>query len=384
MKPDYLPYIVTELYCIVFTVTILHWLGKDRSPERGIPELKKMICAFLVMLVTDLIWPLDEGGYCNPPDILYVIINSVCNLSVGFGCYYWYCFVDRRLLPVHHDGRKDNLIRIPLIAVGVLYFLTVFTGCVISVDAGGHFTTGPLFWITCVIDYLYLMIPMGRCVIRAVRTKSKRDRREFVSYVLYMIVPLAVGFFEDSFPTVPILELNIFMVILLLLLTIHLDSIRQIAEKDRELTDSRVSIMLSQIQPHFLYNALAVIQDMCHGKAPEAEETTIEFAEFLRANMDSLKQREPIPFMRELQHTQNYLNLERKRFGGLLQVEYDIRATGFTVPALTLQPIVENAVRYGVMQREDGGTVFISSAETETEYTVTVKDNGVGFDIMAK
>lgn len=122
---------------------------------------------------------------------------------------------------------------------------------------------------------------------------------------------------------------------------------------------------------------------MCHGKAPDAEEATIEFAHFLRGNLDSLSQNEPILFSQELGHTKNYLALEEKRFGpDILHIEYAIETEDFLVPALTLQPIVENAVRYGVMQREDGGTVKITAFENDNAYFVTVEDDGAGFDIM--
>lgn len=140
--------------------------------------------------------------------------------------------------------------------------------------------------------------------------------------------------------------------------------------------------MLSQIQPHFLYNALAVIQDMCHGKAPEAEQATVEFSEFLRGNLDSLRADSPIPFTQELRHTKCYLSLEKKRFGENLKVEYDIGIDDFCIPALSLQPIVENAVRYGVMKRVNGGTVKIMTRETEAAYILQVIDDGIGFDPM--
>ena len=155
---------------------------------------------------------------------------------------------------------------------------------------------------------------------------------------------------------------------------------RLVAEKENLLMQSRVSIMLSQIQPHFLYNALSAIQYMCHGKAPEAEQATIQFAEFLRGNLDSLQADAPIPFRQELKHTQNYLWLEKQRFEDDLRVEYDIQAEDFNIPALTLQPIVENAVRYGVMKKEYGGTVHIASRETPDAFVVTVSDDGAGFD----
>ena len=109
-----------------------------------------------------------------------------------------------------------------------------------------------------------------------------------------------------------------------------------------------------------------------------------EFANFLRGNMDSLTMDKTISFEQELNHTKHYLALEKLRFQDALNIEYDIKTTLFRLPTLTLQPIVENAVRYGVTKRENGGTVKISTEETDTDFVITVVDDGVGFDIMEK
>lgn len=139
-------------------------------------------------------------------------------------------------------------------------------------------------------------------------------------------------------------------------------------------------LMLSQIQPHFLYNTLSVIADLCHGAALETEAATIEFAEYLRGKLDSIKAEKPIAFAKELQHAKTYLALEKRRFDERLKVQWDIRDTLFRTPALTLQPIGENAVKYGVTKRIQGGTIWISSWETEESHVISVRDNGVGFD----
>jgi len=156
---------------------------------------------------------------------------------------------------------------------------------------------------------------------------------------------------------------------------------KQIDELENELIQNQISIMLSQIQPHFLYNSLTAIRELCLIDPKKAYETVDEFSTYLRGNLDSLSIKKPIPFEKELSHVKTYLSLEKKRFGDNLNIVYDINAFYFTIPALTLQPIVENAVRHGVTKREDGGTVTISTDETETVAIITVKDDGVGFDI---
>ena len=159
---------------------------------------------------------------------------------------------------------------------------------------------------------------------------------------------------------------------------------KQIDDLENELMQNQISIMLSQIQPHFLYNSLTAIRELCLIDPEKAYETIDEFSTYLRGNLDSLTIKKPVPFEKELSHVKTYLSLEKKRFGNNLTIIYEINAFYFTIPALTLQPIVENAVRHGVTKREDGGTVTITTEETETEAIITVKDDGIGFDMNNK
>lgn len=147
-----------------------------------------------------------------------------------------------------------------------------------------------------------------------------------------------------------------------------------------ELLKSRVTIMISQIQPHFLYNSLTSIAQLCEKDPKRAKTATIDFANYLRGNMNSIKDEHPVPFETELSHLKTYLSLEKMRFGDDLNIVYDIGVTDFTIPSLTVQPLVENAVKHGVGMKEDGGTVTISTKEYDDRYEVVVSDDGVGFD----
>jgi len=151
-------------------------------------------------------------------------------------------------------------------------------------------------------------------------------------------------------------------------------------QTERKLSESRISIMLSQIQPHFLYNALAVISRLCDKDPAEAKKATISFSNYLRANMNLLERTEPIPFENELNHTIGFMNLEKAMYGEALNVIYDIQTKNFTLPALTMQPIVENSVKHGIGKKEGGGTITISTKETDNDYLVIVSDDGVGFE----
>ena len=152
----------------------------------------------------------------------------------------------------------------------------------------------------------------------------------------------------------------------------------------KELYEAKVSVMVSQIQPHFMYNALSSIAMLCKINPDTAYNATITFSDYLRGNMDSLKQKNPVPFETELEHLKKYLYIEQLRFGKKLNIEYDIQTTDFVLPQLSIQPLVENAVKHGVGMKKKGGTVKIATEENDDFYMVIISDDGVGFDTEQK
>ena len=148
---------------------------------------------------------------------------------------------------------------------------------------------------------------------------------------------------------------------------------------EAELKESRISIMLSQIQPHFIYNTLGTIERMCLKDPQKAFELVRNFSLYLRGNFSELDSVAPIRFEEELKHIEYYVNIEKVRFPDM-RIEYNVEATEFVLPALSVQPLVENAIKHGLMRLESGGTVLIRSYETETHFCVAVSDDGVGFD----
>jgi len=153
---------------------------------------------------------------------------------------------------------------------------------------------------------------------------------------------------------------------------------------EKDIQQNKIAIMLSQIQPHFLYNSLSVIRQLCKTNPNTAEETVLEFSNYLRHNMDSLTQKELIPFKLEMQHVQVYLALEKKRLGDMLNIVYEINIDNFMLPALVLQPIVENAVNHGITKNAEGGTIKIKTEKIKDTIVITVTDDGRGFNTVSE
>ena len=146
------------------------------------------------------------------------------------------------------------------------------------------------------------------------------------------------------------------------------------------LQESQISIMLSQIQPHFLYNTLNSIYQLCETNPMRARSMVNSFSEYLRNNLSSLEESGLIAFETELEHIKTYLDIEKVRFEDTLEIEYDIKCEEFSLPVLTVQPIVENAVKHGTSKKRGGGTVTISTEEDKESYIIKVSDTGCGFD----
>lgn len=150
--------------------------------------------------------------------------------------------------------------------------------------------------------------------------------------------------------------------------------------QEAEIEKSQNAVLRSQIQPHFLFNSLTAIAQLCEKDPALAKQATITFSEYYRGNLRAINHAEPIPFAQELEHLKMYLFIEQLRFGDSLNVVFDIETTDFQIPALTIQPLVENAVKHGVGAKEEGGTVTICVRDLADSVSIRISDDGVGFD----
>ena len=148
---------------------------------------------------------------------------------------------------------------------------------------------------------------------------------------------------------------------------------------DAKLTESRVSTMMSQIRPHFIYNTLGSIEQLCSIDPAKAGELVHNFAKYLRGNFGELDNPKPILMSQEMEHVRHYISIENVRFPDMT-FSFEMKSDDFHIPALTIQPIVENAIKHGLMKLSKGGTIRVVSYETDTNYCVSVVDDGVGFN----
>ncbi len=146
------------------------------------------------------------------------------------------------------------------------------------------------------------------------------------------------------------------------------------------LQESQLELMMGQIQPHFIFNTLSSIRTLVKVDPDVAYKMLYDFSNYLRANVDNVTNMEGIKFAAEVNHIKSYVNIEKVRFGDRLNVEYEIGEDDFMVPPLSIQPLVENAIKHGAVKKIEGGDVYLRSYKTDTHNIVEVEDTGIGFN----
>lgn len=369
--------IAIEITCLLFSsVLLVSMLITGAHKTRLTRILAWMLVANCGALLFDAAAWAFAGRmepYVHP---LLVALNlaayTTSYIQMALASYYVVTYIS-----VRRPGAGKPFLRVFFAFSAALLGLVVvsqFNGAVYHINAANLFVVGPLyslsFWLA-----IALMVSLAGLVLRH---RKSFEGRDFIIILLFPLSTIAANFAEMLFVDLMFVYVMTAITLMLLFMTVQYQQEKRAAERENQ---AKISIMLSQIQPHFVYNTLSTITYLCERDgAMQAGKTVHEFSEYLRGNMNALSYKCPIPFAKELEHTQLYLSLEQQQYENRLEVELDIRATNFAIPALTLQPIVENAVKHGTGKRDEGGRVTLRSTEEETHWRVTVTDNGVGFD----
>ena len=167
--------------------------------------------------------------------------------------------------------------------------------------------------------------------------------------------------------------------IILVELYLMAELIRRYQEQKEEAVRQRTRAAVLQMRPHFIYNTLMSIYYLCAADHQKAQQVILDFSRYLQGSFTAIANEGTIPFSEELEHTRAYLAVEQARFQGQLFVEFDTPNTFFRIPSLTLQPIVENAVKHGVDPDLEPLYVSVATEETDRGVRITVEDTGPGF-----
>ena len=383
------PNVCLLLFASLVTLVLLVGSATDRTRNRQFMKffISLLIAAFLMLIGEAGLWYFL--GSAEHLGLLKLCAFMSFGLGAALNDLYVYCLVAFVRERAQVSRKYADAIAFICGAFIVLVFISVFNGMFFYFDEKGMYHDGPMYFLVDAVDVLTLLSEMLMVIFYGRYLKTK-GILTLISFSLFPIIAMFALPYWNPTPLYLATTLSLILIYILFHgeLTRQLaenefklaEKERELAESERELAESRISIMLSQLQPHFLFNVLNSIYYLCGSNPAAAQQTIDKFSDYLRNNMDSLEQRRLIPFEKEYEHIKTYLDLEKIRFGDTLKIVYDVETTNFKVPPLTVQPLVENAVKHGVTKKRGGGTVTMSTRETKSAYVVTVTDTGKGFD----
>ena len=376
MPSLHLPYvnIALDTFALFVTLIILVACANEYSSKRiGSKHFLVFQISIAVALVADIVAWLGEG---HPSlAIITMVSNTVmacaCRVAIiGFMAYLIASLYanSRAATCILHIFRGLCGLSI-MFCIGNAFFEYAF-----YVNEQGHYEhTGNE--VMGLVYLLYPILAFFALVLMALFAKSSARISRWAFFV-YTLFPAAGVVVDYTFHGISLTCTGFVVSILVIYTNIYLT-------RQKELEAQRNALMLSQINPHFVYNTLSTIAAMCDVSPKQAKYLTIDFAQYLRKNINSLTSDALIPFDHELEHVECYLKIEKARFREKLNVIYSIGCKEFFVPPLTVQPLVENAIKHGVTKKASGGTIKICTYDEDTNYVIEIIDDGVGFDTEA-
>ena len=278
------------------------------------------------------------------------------------------------------ENRKHSLLFIIVAALlSVHIILTIiaqFTDIFYCVTADNEFIRGPLWWLWPTPLVLIMILNITGMFKR----RNKLSKKRLIALLIYLL-PMSAAIITHMFISVELFV--IFGMALLAMIMFGLilsDNIEQYTRQQQEIARERTHALMLQIRPHFVYNTLTSIYCMIEDNPAKAKEVTGEFTNYLRSNFTAIAQDTPIPFTKELEHSKAYLAVEQARFEGQIFYEFDTPVINFRLPALTLQPIVENAVKHGLDPELDPLHIYVKTRQTNSGIEIIIENDGPDFN----
>ena len=366
--------IALDTFALMVTLIILVVCVSEFSSKKvGSKHFLMLQSATLVALVADMLGWIGEGrpSFAAMTVAANTVASCACQIAIlGFMGYL--------ITSLYANSRAAtcilNIFRV-FCAFSLLFCIgNAFFGYAFALDGDGHWhrseNIGP--------SLLYLAFPIlsfFAVILLAFLAKSSAKVNRFAFFV-YTLFPVAGLILDYTFHGISLTYAGFTLSILIIYTSIYLT-------RQKQLEAQRNALMLSQINPHFVYNTLSTIAAMCDTSPKQAKYLTIDFSQYLRRNIGTLTSEELIPFEQEMEHVMCYLKIEKARFRERLNFNCSIQCKDFCVPPLTVQPLVENAIKHGVTKRAEGGLVKISTYDADTHYVIEIIDDGVGFDAEA-
>ena len=280
------------------------------------------------------------------------------------------------------DVKHKFLIFIPQLINIIINVLDLFGTRLIYYYYEDHgYEGGPLNFLPFAVEIFYVVL-IGVYSVRILNGKNK-SKGIIMAFCMVTIIfaQFLTNFDMPSIYLPTIIAIEILVYYFYIAAIQYNENKNALVESELALEGNRNNLLLAQIKPHFINSNLAVIRSLCYEEPEKAVEMLDHFSGYLRENIQQIDDMQLVSFEREMESVDNFVYLEMQRFPDKIEVIKDIRVNDFFVPPLSVQTIVENAIRHGISMTGKKGTVRISTLAKDDNIIVKIEDNGKGFDV---
>lgn len=321
-------------------------------------------------------------------NFLVFILSDVLLLAFhGYVCCHLLEGKEEKQMPVF---RVKGVSFIALLGMLVV-IVSQFTHWYYYFDAQNFYHRNSAFFLSLLIPFLGMMLDLTLMV----QYRKNISRNILVSMISYLVLPIVAVVIQTFYYGISLINIAISISMLIMFIEAIMEQGRKMTEQERklmqqdlelakqntELTERRIASMKSQIRTHFIFNVLGSISTYCKIDPAKADEALTRFARYLRRNMRYMEENGLIPFQEEMKQLQDYVALEQMRFQDLVEYGEDLEVTDFLIPPLTVQPLVENAIKHGLAEHGRKGMVCVFTRKETDAVVIEVMDNGAGFSM---
>lgn len=378
---------------------------------------KKKRKILIYMLLTSAVLLLSDSvawGYRGEPGKAGYYIVRISNFlvflfsDVMLGLYHAYVCCSLFGTSAVKNKKTNYKIRAVflLAAVGMfLVILTQFTGLYYSFDSQNLYHRNQWYFLSLLIPMLGMLLDCSLII----QYRKNITRRVMVALLSYIVLPFVAAIILLFYYGISLINIAISISMIEIFVEAMIEQgqkvveqskilaeqelrlaaqdrkvaeqERMLAEQTRELTESRISSMKSQIRTHFIFNVLGSISGYCKINPQKADEQLARFSRYLRRNMRFMEEQGLIAFAEEVRQVEDYAALEQMRFEDMIEFGEDLEYMDFRIPPLTVQPLVENAIKHGLVEHDRAGSVCLFTRKEDDSIIIEVVDDGCGFEV---
>lgn len=377
------------IFCAITAIAVFVMRKQDESRAKG---LVLLLLSLGFLSVSDAFAQIYRGnvtdfGYYAVRISNFLVFASGYIISVVAASFSFGMVNEARESKGRSTANKDLKVLIIVVcllsAIGLIMLIaSQFYPIFYEFDSNNNYSRLVLSPVQQAVPAVCLLLVLLTC-LRDFKLLDKEDKFCIVACTVIPAGSLIYVLFNYGFPG-GIIAADLCGIILFLTYEIShnrraADREMEIARKEAQFQGQRLKMMQNQIRPHFIFNSLLAIKQLCYEEPEKAADALQNFAGFLRTNLEALSSDQSVPFLKELECIKEYVALEQADPASKFSIKYDINYSDFYIPILTVQPMVENAIRHGIAGRGADGLVRLSTDLEGDEIFIRVEDNGWGY-----